>query len=323
MAVTAGTLTQSEAIGVREDLTDTIYDISPTERPFMSRAARTTAKQRYHEWQTDALVAANAANANPEGDDSTTATSPPTTRLGNYCQILKKVIQISGTMETVDKAGRDSEVAYQLAKRGKELLRDLESSLSQNKGSTVGTTAAGRTLASVESWLFTNRTDIGSGGSPTTPGFISGTVTAPTDNSASGTFTEAHLKAIIKACWTQGGEPRTVLVGPFNKQRASAFAGIATQYNDVTGRRPGTIQGAADVYVSDFGTLTIVPSRFSRDATVLVLDMDYWSVAYLRGVTKEKLAKTGDSEKWHLVAEATLEARNEKSSGKVTTCTTS
>lgn len=322
MASPAGTFTTYEAKGLREDLTDVIYDISPTETPFTTMAARTKAKARYHEWQTDVLAAAVATNAHIEGDDSTASTAIPTVRLGNYTQILKKTIQVSGTMEAVDKAGRDSEVAYQLAQSGKAIKRDLEACLTQNKGSTAATTAAGRTLASVESWLFTNRTDIGSGGAPTTPGFISGSVTAPTDNSASGTFTEAHLKAIVKAAWSQGGEPRTVMLGPVNKQRASAFSGIATQFNDITGRRPGTIMGAADVYVSDFGTLRIVPNRFSREATVLVLDMDYWAVAYLRGMTKEKLAKTGDSEKWHLVTEVTLESRNEAASGKVTTCLT-
>lgn len=209
------------------------------------------------------------------------------------------------------------------AKRGKEIKRDLERALTQNQGSTVSTTAAGRTLASVESWLFTNRTDVGSGGSPSTPGFIGGECAAPTDNSTAGTFTEATLKSVIRACWTQGGEPRIVMTGPFNKTRASTFAGIATQYNDVTGRTPGTIMGAADVYVSDFGTLRIVPNRFSRDGTVLVLDMDYWAVAYLQGMTKTKLAKTGMSEKWMITTEVTLESRNEAASGKVTTCTTS
>lgn len=322
MASPAGTFTTYEGIGLREDLTDVIYDISPTETPFVTMAARTKATARYHEWQTDALAAAVATNANIEGDDSTAATAVPTVRLGNYTQILKKTIQVSGTMEAVDKAGRDSEVAYQLAKRGKELKRDLEASAVQNKGSTVSTTAAGRTMASVESWLFTNRTDIGASGSPTTPGFISGTVSAPTDNSVAGTFVEANLKAISGEAWTQGGEPRIVMVNKFNKQRASTFAGIATQYNDVTGRTPGTIMGAADLYVSDFGTLRIVPNRFMRTNVVLVLDMDYWALAYLRGMSKEKLAKTGDSEKWHLVTEVTLESRNEAASGKITTTTT-
>ena len=323
MASPAATFTTYEGIGQREDLTDVIYNISPTETPFITMAARTTAKARYHEWQKDSLATASAANAQIEGDDSTATTATPTVRLGDYTQILKKTIRVSGTMEAVDKAGRDSEVAYQLAKSGKEIKRDLESCVTQNKGSTVSTTAGGRTLASVESWLFTNRTDIGSNGAPTTPGFISGTVAAPTDNSVAGTFVEANLKAIIGECWTQGGEPRIVMVNKFNKQRASTFAGIATQYNDVTGRTPGTIMGAADVYVSDFGTLRIVPNRFMRTSVVLVLDMDYWALAYLRGMTKEKLAKTGDSEAWHLLTEVTLESRNEKASGKITTTTTS
>jgi hypothetical protein len=317
MSVPAGTFQSHQAIGNREDLTDAIYNLSPTETPFVSMAARVKAKAVNHEWQTDELAAA-ATNRQIEGDDSAVNTAVPTARVNNYTQIFKKTIQVSGTQEAVDKAGRDSEIAYQLMKRGKEIKRDIEYALTRNQASSAGGVATARSLASVESWIATNKTSKGTGTAQTTPGFSGGTVAAPTDSTATGSFAEADLKAMVKEAWSAGGNPTVVLAGPTAKQKISSFGGIATLYRDAGTTAKGTrIIGAADVYVSDFGEHRIVPSRFSRDQTVLGLDMDYWAVASSRGMTKEKLAKTGDSEKWHLVTECTLESRNEKANFKL------
>lgn len=280
-------------------------------------AARVTAKAVNHEWQTDALAAA-ATNRNIEGDDSSNNTAVPTVRLNNYTQIFKKTIQVSGSQEAVNHAGRDSEIAYQLMKRGKEIKRDIEFALTRNQASSAGGNNTARSLASVESWIATNKTSVGTGTAQTTPGFSGTTVVAPTDSTAASSFTEANLKAMILAAWSAGGSPTVVMVGPTAKQKISSFAGIATLYRETAATAKGTrIIGAADVYVSDFGEHRIVPNRFSRDQTVLLLDMDYWAVAQLRGMTKEKLSKTGDSEKWHLVTELTLESRNEAASSKI------
>lgn len=317
MTAPSGTFQTHQAIGNREDLTDAIYDISPTETPFVSMVPRVKAKAVFHEWQTDSLAAA-AANKNVEGDDSAVNTADPSVRLGNYCQIFKKTIQVSGTQEVVDKAGRDSEVAYQLMKRGKELKRDIEHAATRNQGSSAGSASVARSMASTESWIASNRTSVGTGTAQTTPGFSSGTVTAPTDSTVTGSFTETTLKNLISEAWDDGGNPTVVLVGSGSKKKISGFGGIATLYRETGTTAKGTrIIGAADIYVSDFGEHRIVPSRFSRDVTVQGLDMDYWAIAQLRGMTKEKLAKTGDSEKWHLVTELTLESRNEKASFKI------
>lgn len=322
MTAPTGTFQTHQAIGNREDLENVIYNISPTETPFLSMAARTKATARFHEWQTDVLASA-ATNAMIEGDNATTNTVVPTVRLGNYIQTLQKTIEISGIQEAVDKAGRKSEIAYQIAKRGKELKRDLELSLSRNQGSTAGAAASAAQMASSESWIATNKTDLGSGGTPTTPGYSGGTVASPTDNSLTGTFIKTALDAIIQACWTAGGEPKIILTGPFNKTKAAAFTGIATLYKEVPGMKQGVIVAGADVYVSNFGEHTIVPSRFNRDTTVQVLDFDYWAVAYLRSFFVEPLAKTGDSERRQMLASATLVSRNEGASGKITSLTTS
>lgn len=325
MAVPANTYLTYTSIGQREDLADVIYDISPTETPFVSNIPRVSSAAVLHEWQTDSLAAA-ATNRAVEGNDATAAGASPTVRLSNYCQISQKVVRVSGTNRAVNMAGRGDEFSYQLAKVGKELKRDIEFALTRNQASSAGGGTTARSLASVESWLATNKAVAGGSASSsgaTTPGFSSGTVAAPTDASATGAFTEADLKSIIAACWSAGGDPTMLMVGSFNKRAASAFGGIATQYRENPQVGPGTIIGAADVYVSDFGQLMIVPNRFSRDQTALVLDMDYWALAELRSMEINPIAKTGDADTSQLICEYTLEARNEAASGKITDLTTS
>lgn len=326
MAVPAGTFQTYSAIGTREDLADAIYDITPTETPFLTMCKRTSASNTLHEWQRDSLAAANTANAAIEGDDAANGTSTPTTRLKNYCQISTKYAVVSGTQNAVNNAGRKREMAYQLMKRSQEMKRDMESILTQNHGSSAGGTGTARQLAAVEAWLSINKTSLGTGTSQTTPGYVTSTglVTAPTDSTVAGTFVVSALKAVIREAWTQGGSPTVIMTGPFNKTQVSGFTGIATLYREASSTAQGTrIIGAADVYVSDFGEHRIVPNRFQRDKTALVLDMDYFAVSYLRKFETIEIAKTGDAEKRQIVAEYTLECRNELASGKVTDLTTS
>jgi hypothetical protein len=317
MTVPAATFQTFTAIGNREDLSDVIYNISPTETPFMSNAQKMKASATYTEWQTDSLASA-AANSAVQGDDATNATINPTVRLGNFTQILQKTFGVSGTQEAVDKAGRKSDLAYQIAKQGKELKRDQEYALVRNQGNTAGAASTAATLASVESWIFTNRTDVGTGGNPTTPGFISGRVAAPTDNSTNATMTKTHLDTIIQACWTAGGDPKIVMVSAAMKTRVAGFTGIATLYREVKGKDQGTIVGGADLYISNFGEHAIVPNRFMRTNVALVLDMEYWGVAYLRPFQQKELAVTGDAVRRQMLVECTLVSKNEAASGKIT-----
>jgi hypothetical protein len=303
------TFTAHTAIGQREDLTDIIYDISPTETPFMSSIGKTKATAVYHEWQTDSLAAATTANAAVEGADATSATLSPTVRLGNYTQIIQKTVQVSGTLDTVNKAGRKSEKAYQLAKASAELKRDLETILLANQGRSAGTSTVARKLGSILSWIKTN-SDVGSGGSdPATIG-----VSTRTDGTQR-TFTEALLKTVVSEVFVSGGSPKILMVGAAGKQKVSSFAGIAAQRYMAPGNTPTTIIGAADVYMSDFGTMSVVPNRFMRTRDALVLDPEYAALAYLRPFQTNDLAKTGDSENTQLLAEVTLEVKNEAAHG--------
>jgi hypothetical protein len=301
-----------DAIGQREDLTDVIYDISPTETPFMSSIGKTKATAVYHEWQTDSLAAATTNNAAVEGADASDATLSPTTRLGNYTQILQKTIKVSGTLDAVNKAGRKSEKAYQLAKASQELKRDLETILLSNQGRSAGTSnSTARKMGSLLSWIKTNSSVGGSGADPTTIG-----VSTRTDGTAR-TFTEALLKEVVAEVFTSGGSPKVLMVGPSGKQKVSSFTGIGETRFNVTGAKPSTIIGAADIYVSDFGNMSVVPNRFMRTRDALVLDPEYAALAYLRPFQTIELAKAGDADKTQVLVEVTLEVKNEAAHGIV------
>lgn len=319
MAQVSGTTDTYDGIGIREDLSDTIYNISPTETPFLSMAKRLKAYNTFHEWQTDSLSAA-AANRQVEGDDASFTTASPTTRVGNYTQISRKTVVISGTYDKVRKAGRDSEVAYQLAKQSKELKRDMEYALITNQASSAGGTATARSSAGLESWISGNRIVASGNTTGTTPGYSSGTVAAPTDGTATATLTEALLKSALQAAWTDGGDPSVVSVGPYQKSTIASFAGankFAGTYNTQKGTNQGLLLGAVDVYISDFGEHKIMLNRYQRDRTVLCIDPEYVGVAYLRPFQQTELAKTGDAEKRMMLAEYTLVVKNPDAHAKV------
>ena len=313
MAQPSETFDTYDSIGEREDLSDVIYNISPTDTPFLSSAAKTQATAVLHEWQTDSLASAVTNNAVIEGDEATADAVAATTRLSNSSQILDKVVTITGTQEAVDKAGRASEIAYQVAKKAKELKRDLESSLTSNNAEVTGGSGTARQLGGLGSWVATNDV-FGSGGAS---GGLGNTART---NGTQRAFTEAQLKSVIKSVWNSGGNPQIIMVGPFNKQKLSGFTGNSTRFD---AGADATLYTSVDVYASDFGQLQVVPNRFSRDRDAWVLDMDYWGVAFLRDFSMHELSKTGDSEKRQLILEATLESRNEAASGVVADVTTS
>ena len=268
MAIVANTFTRYSAVGIREDLSNVIYNISPEETPFISNIGRENVKNTYFEWQTDSLAAASDSNAALEGDDISSFTAvSPTSRIGNYTQISTKNVVISGTLEALDKAGRRSELTYQLAKLGSELKRDMESALLANQSPVAGNTTTARRTAGLPAFIKTN-TDFGSGGADTAG------IAARTDGTQRA-FTEDQLKDVIAKVWESGGTPKMLMVGSDNKQVASGFTGIATRFRDVPAGQQAQIVGAADVYVSDFGTVNIVPNRFQRARDAFVVDPQY------------------------------------------------
>jgi len=331
MAIATNTITRYDGYrAVREDLANVIYNISPVDVPFMSNTGRENVKNTYYEWQTDNLAAASTSNAQLEGNDynGTATARTATQRVGNYTQISSKIIETSGTLEAVDKAGMRSYLAYELAKAASELKRDMESTLTSNSVAVAGGNTTARTTAGFGSWIITNSysgagtlaaAPVMSGGAGSLDGY-------PTTASVAGTaraFTETLLKTAVQGVWTQGGDPKVLMVGPYNKTVVSGFTGIATRFRDVPAGSQAEIIGAADVYVSDFGTVNVVPNRFQPESTAYVMDPEYASCAYLRNFRTEVLAKTGDAEKRMIIVEYGLKVRQQKSHAAVRDLTTS
>lgn len=308
MTIAATTYTTYDTIGIREQLSDIIYNIAPTETPLMSGIKKGKAENVFFEWQTDTLAAA-ANNAQLDGDDVTSYTAVvPTVRIGNRTQISRKVFAISGTEEAITKAGRKDEIAYQIGLKGKEIKRDMETALTQNTTSITGNTTTARQTRGLEGWVGTNNSLGASGVAP-----VPSTNTAPTDGTQRA-FTESLLKTVHQLIFTAGGNAQTLMVGPSQKQTVSTFTGNATRFDK---SEDAKLYAAIDVYVGDFGTIKVIPNRFQRNRTAFLLDMDFWALNYLRSFQTVELAKTGDAEKRMLIVEYGLQSNQEAASGAI------
>ncbi|MCH1580824.1 MAG: DUF5309 domain-containing protein [Luminiphilus sp.] len=324
MAIITNTFTKYSVVGLREDLNNLIANISPEETPFVTNITkRRNVTNTFFEFQTDSLSSA-AANAHIDGDDLGTSFSAitPTVRLGNYTQILRKDFIIADNLAgSLDLAGRRSEIAYQLAKHGKELRRDQELNLAGvNQAAVAGNNTTARKTASLSAFIKTN-TSKGTGGAD--PTVSSGVVNAARTDGTQRAISEAMLKDIIQSTWTEGGSPTMLMVGAFNKRAISAFAGIAAQRYMAPSDGPTQIVGAADVYQSDFGSISIIPNRFSRSRDAYLLDPDLIEIAQLRPMQSTELSKTGDSTKYMMLMEMGLQVNQEAGLGIIADLTTS
>ena len=312
MTIVTNTFTSYSAKGIRENLSDVITNIAPEETPFQSNIGRETISNTLFEWQTDTLADA-AANAQLEGDDVASFDAvTATVRLTNYAQISRKTIILSNTEEVVNKAGRRSELAYQIAKRGSELKRDQEYIFLNGGVAVAGNTTTARVTASLGAFVKTN-TDKQTNG--VDPSYTTLPNSARTDGNVR-TFTETILKNVIQKVWTAGGTPKILMCGPVNKQRVSGFSGIASsRFNIDGGAKPATLIGAVDIYVSDFGNVQVIANRFQRERDAWVIDPDYAKMTVLRPYQQVELAKTGDAEKRMLLIEYGLKVLAENAHG--------
>ena len=322
MTIIANTFLKYDAKGVREDLSNIITMISPETRPFMSNMTKNrSVTNTFFEWQTDDL-GSSSANHHLEGDDLASFTAvTPTVRLGNYTQISRKDFIVSDTMSALDLAGRRAEVAYQISLAGKRLANDMEHNLcGLNHAAVAGNSTTARKTAPLSAFIKTN-TSRGTGGAdPTVSG---GVVNAGATDGTLRNMTEGFLKTVLQGVFTNGGSPRFVLVGPHVKTVISGFAGIAAQRYQAPSDSPTTIIGAADVYLSDWGSVSIVPSRLSRARDAYVIDPDLVEVATLRPMQSEELAKTGDASKYLMLCEYGLQVSSEDGLGVVADLSTS
>ena len=317
--MTATTTDTYDQVGIREDLSDSIWDVSPEEVPFSSNCARVSVDNTYFEWQTDSLAAVSASVA-VEGADASFAPAAPTTRVGNYTEIITKTAITSGTLEATDRAGRAREMAYQIVKRAKEIKRDFEHHLvGLNNAQAAGNATTARETASYSCWANTNASTAGTAGTGDgTTAAVDGTQRA---------FTETLLGAVIDSCYVNGGNPDIIMAAPFNKRVLNTFNGTSRDGtgggNVVMDDSDKKIINAVGIYESDYGVMKVVPNRFLRARDVLVYEKSFWAIAELRGMQNKEIARTGDAEKRQVLMEAGLMAKNEASSGIILDLTTS
>lgn len=291
------------------------YNISPTDTPFSTMAGKGSMSAVFHEWQTEVLEPPDTSNAHIEGDDiATFPAATPTVRVGNYSQIMRGLVLVSKTLDAVDKAGRNTELAHQVMKVGKEVKRDSEAIMLENQGADAGSSSTARLLASLGAWVKTN-TDFGATGAD--PVYTNGAPAAGRTDGTQRPFTETILQVVLESCFINGAEVDTLMVGPFNKQVVSQFQGIATRNYDLSNvdPRPTAVIASIDVYVGDFYTLRVIPNRFQRERDAWVLDSDMVSIRALRPFNTTPLATTGDATKRMLIVEHTLRVNNEAGLG--------
>lgn len=322
MALVAGTTHTYNQAGLREDLWDTISNISPMDRPFTQNMEKIKANARLHEWLTDSLAAA-ATNSQLEGDDASFVTAATVTRLSAPTQILRKQFAVSGTLEAVDKAGRKSEIKYQLKKLGNEILRDLEYAAVRNQTGSAGGIATARAMTGAEAWIPSSENGgnaVGMGDTTgTTSSFAAGHVVTDATAASGKPVTSTALLSVLQKVWNDGGEVDTLMSNSGPRGTIRLLGNLATNNIQLNngGETVKLIDGA-EIYVTDYGKHKLVLNRHMRQSTVLALDTSMWALAFLRPLQTKDIADTGDTAgKKLLVMEATLVCRNPDANGKV------
>jgi hypothetical protein len=318
MAQPTNTFDSYDAVGIKEDLSDVITNISPEETPLYSAMKKTKATNTYHEWQTDSLRS-SAVNANIEGDDTTAEARTATTRLGNRTQIFKNAVSIPDTDEGLSKAGRAREIGYQTLKVAKEQKLDIEKALFDNQAAVAGNSTTARRLAGLGAWLTTN-TDFGAneGADPTGDGSDART----DETTALQDFSQARFDGVMQSIWEQGGKPETVYLSAFQMNKALGFTGNNNQRSTI-GASDGEVANLLNIYMTPWGSVEFVPSRENRSRDVYIMQNDMVECAVLRPTKNIALAKTGDSTRRQVTTELTLVVRNEAALGGVFDNTTS
>lgn len=315
MAQPANTFDTYDANGIREDLSDVIYSVTPDDTPLYTACKKTKATNTLHEWQTDTLRSSEV-NAHIEGDATTAGAVTATTRLGNYTQIFKNAVVIADTAEGVQKAGRKQEMAYQMLKEARTQKLDIEKALFANQARVAGNSTTARKLAGLGAWIKTNESKGTGGSAPTGDG---------TDARTDGTqavFNQTKFDTVMESIWTNGGNPDRVYLSPFQMNKALGFTGNNNQRSTVQAGDQVVVK-SLDVYVTPWGTVEFLPSRENRSRDVYILQNDMFDVAVLRPTKSVQLAKTGDSTTRQILTELTFVSKNEKASGIVADLTTS
>lgn len=295
------TYTTAQAVGEREDLSDIITDVSPTETPVYSKGSKTTASATLHEWQTQVLGTANADNAQAEGSDAAFEDPTPTVRLNNYTQLFRRDAQVSGTLKRVKTAGRADEAEYQQMLKALELRRDVEASITSSNTKVSGQTKKSAGLAAFIQNVNTQAAQ---------SGYLADGSNVPTAGSTRN-ITVDQIDSTMQACAEDGGMPDCLIVSPTQRRKVSSLqnsAGTAQTRTSMDGNGLQTIVSGVEMYRSDFGNLAIYNDVFMPTDRVYLLQSKYvgWASTEGGNFVVEPLAKTGDSEKFQIIQEGCL-----------------
>ena len=301
------TFTTSSAVGEREDLSDIIYRIDPSETPLFTAAAKETTSGVTTEWQVQELAAAVDTNHVNEGADYSYVNPTATTRLSNVHQIAAQAASVSNTLDVVDKAGRDRETAYVKVIKGLEQRRDIEKSLFKNEAKSASDP---RKTAKLLTWL-TN------GDKPSDMGHATGDGSDTADLTGTArALTLAQIEAAIKEAYEDGGSPSLLLMSPANKVAFSGLSSGSVATNQITTTAPqeAAIVGSVSMFLSDFGTVEAVVDRQAPNSEMYVIDTDYVAIGTLpgRNFAVSDVAATGDATKFAIITEYALIVRAPK-----------
>lgn len=309
-----GNFNTQNTIGIREDLSNVITNISPLETPFFSSMRKVPVSGTYTEWQTITLAAAASAGANAavEGATATMASGNTTTRIGNRTQIFQKTLMVTSTTMAVNVAGRANEWSFQMQLKSKEIARDIESALITQSAAVAGDVSGDSARQFEGLGINTSQN--------ATAGFASSNVetllTTASDTGTRKNLSETTFNNLLSTIWIAGGNPDVVYVNSYNKRVISAFSANQTRFKSVDVSEI-TLRANVDVYQSDFGIIRLMLNRYVAQSAVVAIESQYWAIGELRPASFSKLAKDGDSEKGQLITELTMLGYAPSSSGKL------
>jgi hypothetical protein len=306
-----------------------IWDISKIPLPLTDMIGTESSKNEYKEWTVDALAQPDVANAVVDGADATGNNTVLGARVGNHHQISQKVVQVSFRADVSDVIGRTKETSYQVMRRQQELRRDVDAIALVNQASVSddGNTIAGK-AGGLPSWLVTTTSN--GAGAGANGGFNSSTgLTVARTAGTNRALTETMVRDSVQGVYQQGGDPTRMLSIPgiirkFSEYLFTSSARVATLMSDQgKSTEQAAALGSVNVFVTDFGTLTLVPDRLQQKykdsggsvdcATVFIVDPTYLALSYLKGYRTEDLAKIGLSERKQMSVDWTLIVNTEKS----------
>lgn len=310
---------REDVVGVREQLSNLIANISPADTPLCTILQKESCGDNRFEWQKDVLSTAKQNHQLSGFDITTYDVQVATTSMISYTSLVSRDFAIANDTEAAEKAGRDSEIGYRTTKVAKEAKRDVETNYTANNAAVAPNGATAGESGSLPAYIKNN---VIAG----TDGSHAGWGSSPTgarSNGTEGASSETYLKKAVRLAYEDGGQPTLVMAGAYQKQAISAFAGIAALRANVAlpSNVPATIVAAADAYVSDFGTLMIVPNRHQRPIDIWVLDPDGLRERVFRDWQTRELAPTGDARKFMIVSNRGLQVDHEDSHALVTDVT--